>query len=279
MSYAGDVAAEIDRLVIGGHEVADAYPDKPASVQRLSAHPALFNTVAVLLLAQSLRREDVSTIIAYTPPQLVTALIDNNVAEGVVVDDGGRISLTDNGRAPAEGVVAVQEAAVTDLWAGADEQLDTVRMLTQPLVERGRNISPPADPSAFGFFAAVCNRPTVAGTVLRQITALRYWRADAHRRAVLAAGLTHAEAHALNVLWDRHRGRSRVGQGFPEPGTKATTSLEARGYATSGTITDAGVQLREAIECDTDERTAPVYEDMDDDSGGRLLGALRALPG
>jgi hypothetical protein len=127
-------------------------------------------------------------------------------------------------------------------------------------------------------FAAVCDRPTKEGRVLRLITAVRYWRSDAHGRALAEAGLDPFEAHALNRLWDVHRGVDRVGQGFAKPGRTGVASLEARGLADSGAITAEGIKVRQRIESETDRLTAPVYDAIDEPSREQLLAAMSALP-
>jgi hypothetical protein len=127
-------------------------------------------------------------------------------------------------------------------------------------------------------FAAVCDRPTAHARVLRLITAVRYWRSDAHGRALADGDLRPFEAHALNRLWDEHRGLDRVGQGFAKPGRKGVASLEARGLARSDGITMEGIKLREHIERETDRLTAPIYDPLDEPSREQLLAAIRALP-
>jgi hypothetical protein len=111
------------------------------------------------------------------------------------------------------------------------------------------------------------------------MTAVRYWRADAHIRAIDDAGLDRSEAHALNQLWDTQRGVQRVGQGFPNPGRKAVASLEERRLADRGTITTDGIALREKIEKETDRLTAPLYDEVDQPSMDELRRALSTLPG
>jgi hypothetical protein len=278
VSFAGEVAREIDRLVVSGHDVATAFPDKPVVVRSLAAHPALLNTVAVVLLQRDLTRDDLHRIITYTPHQMVEALIDNNIAMDVLSEEDGLLSLTSAGRDVAAGVATVQDAAMAQLWAGADAAVRAVEEMTMPLVRRARDLEPAAALPTFPLFADVRDRATAAGRVLRLITAMRYWRADAHRQVLDDAGLTAAEAHALNRLWDMGRGVERAGQGFPEPGRKGTSALEARGLAAAGAISAAGIELRERIEHDTDERTGPLYAELDAGSRVRLLDALAALP-
>jgi hypothetical protein len=230
------------------------------------------------MLEHPLTRGDLGRILTYTPPGVVDALIENNVSEGLVLRHDEQLSLTPAGRAAAAGVVSVQDASVAELWAVAEAPLATVEEIAVPLVRRGRQIAAPASPSTFEIFARVPDRPTPAGRVLRAITAMRYWRADAHRAALDAAGLVARDAHALNRLWDSHRGVSRVGQGFPEPGAKGVAALEAAQLAAGGAITPLGIELREQVELDTDRRTAPLYMGLDASSRDRLRSALFALP-
>jgi len=279
LAFVSAVAAEIDRLVIRGHELAHEYPDKPQALSEMTAFPHLVNTAAIVLLTQPLTRDEVKGIMPYTPGSLIDALIDNNIEEGVVTGDDGRIVLTDKGRVLADAVVGVQEGSVVRAWSAARDDVQAIQKVVRPVVERAETLVPPRTPSNFALFAPHGSRPTIEGSVVRLMTALRYWRADAHLRAIEDAGLERSAAHALNTLWDAHRGVERVGQGFPKPGRSAVASLEQRGLAADGTITADGTHVRERIEGETDQLTAPLYDDVDEPSSEELLRALRALPG
>lgn len=278
LAFVSAAAAEIDRLVVCGHERAAQYPNKPPAVAQMTAFPQLLDFAAIVLLEQPLTRADVFRIVPFTPSALIDGLIDNNIAEGVVSEYDGALALTDRGRATAEGVVAVQEGAITDMWSSAADQVKLIERILAPLVQRARTAEPPRTPSNFALFAATCNRPTEEGRVLRLITSLRYWRSDAHGHALADADLRPFEAHALNRLWDKHRGVDRVGQGFAEPGRKGVASLEARGLARLGAITAEGCELREQIERETDSLTARIYDALDEPSEEQLLAAISALP-
>ena len=277
-AFVSAAAREIDRLVVRGHELADEYADKPPAVLQLTAFPQLLSFAAIVLLQRPLVRADIARIVPYTPRSLIDGLIDNNVAEGVVREHDGRVALTDQGRPAAEGIVAVQDAAMAGVWSAVPDRVGAVDRLLTPVVDHGRAVGPPRTPSNFSLFADVCERPTLEGKTLRLITAVRYWRADAHAVAISDAGLEPFEAHALNRLWDAHRNIDRVGQGFPQPGRKGVASLEERGLASGGTITNDGIALREQVERDTDRLTAPIYEPLDEATQDELLAALRALP-
>jgi hypothetical protein len=278
-SIVSAIAAEIDRLVVRGHELANESVNKPAALADMTALPHLLSTAAIVLLAQPLSRDAVKRVVPYTPPSLIDALIDNNISENVVIEQDGDLVLTDSGRAAASAVVSLQETTVAEAWSVARTELETIERLLASAVRHGESIEPPRTPSNFGLFAPHCDRPTLEGRVLRLMTAIRYWRADAHLRALADADLRPFEAHALNRLWDAERGVSRVGQGFPEPGSKGISSLEERGYADGGTITTDGLTLRKKIEDETDRFTDPVYGELDESSCRQLLTALNALPG
>ena len=86
-------------------------------------------------------------------------------------------------------------------------------------------------------------------------------------------------AHALNVLWDAHRGVTRLGQGAAELSQKGVADLEARGLVADGKITDDGIAQREQVERDTDAHSEPIYEPLSDADRESFLAALTALPG
>lgn len=277
--FSARVAAEIDRLVISGHEVAAAYRDRPPALASSSAHPALLNAVAAVLLAGPITREDLGRVFPYTPPSIIAALIEANLSAGVLEEGPpGALRLSSPGRSLAEAVVDLQDAAIGEAWAEARAAVDAVRTISADIVRRGLDRQPPAEPAAFVLFAGVWERPTAAAQCLRLITAMRYWRADAHRAGLAHAGLGRREAHVLNHLWDEYRGVERVGQGVPDPGTKGLATLDERGLAAAGRISSAGISLREKVEQDTDSRTDPLYEGMDADERERFLDGLSGLP-
>jgi DNA-binding MarR family transcriptional regulator len=273
-----DLAAQIDRLVIAGHSNAGRQ-EKPPVLASLNAQPGLLNTVAVVLLRRSIGVDDVGRILGYTPPSLVAMLVDDNVEHGFLDRSGDQLALTADGRAVAEAVVDVQERAVDDLWSGAGDVVAAVADLAGRAVTAAISAPPPVSAPVYPLFAGVLPRPTEAANALRAITALRYWRADAHRAVLAEAGLSPRAAHALNVLWDRHREVTRVGQGSGEPGTKGLADVEAAGLAAGGVISDTGIAQREAIERATDDATEPVYAGLDEQERSTLLAALSVLAG
>jgi hypothetical protein len=243
------------------------------------AHPGLLNTAAIVLLDRPLTRADIGRVVPYLDPNLLTGLLDNNAKHDVIRESGVAIELSDHGRVLALATVELQERAVAERWDVATDALEVIDTIGPPLVRKAQGGDAPSMPSAFHLFAGVIERPTRPARVLRTITAMRYWRADAHRAALAAADLAPAAAHAFNVMWDVRRGVERVGQAQFTSGGAGQDALEARGLAKDGEITESGFDLRNKIETDTNGRTAPLYQDLNADEADRFLGALRDLPG
>src|SRR5262249_32510212 len=156
------------------------------------------NTLGAVLLHRPVHGDDVARVMPFLPASLTRALIDDNVAHGIVDDDGGLLRLTHAGHVVADAVVQLQEDAVSALWTARPEALAAGNTALAAIVTYGTTIDPPTEPATFTLFAVAVDRPTSSGRVLRAITALRYWRADAHRAALDAAGLVPRDAHALN---------------------------------------------------------------------------------
>ena len=276
MSFAGDVAPEIDRLVVATHERGQAMFADHELARSLKAHPGLVNGIGTLMVDGPVEVDAVAVIYPYLPDSMREALIQNNVDEGVVVVENGLLRVTEAGRVPALAASVLLDDAAASMWGDAD--LAGVEDLASDLVAYGRTIDPPIRPSAFALTERLVNRPTQPGRAFRLLSAVRYWRADAHRAAWHDAGLSVLEAHALNRLWDIDRDVDRVGQGFPAPGKRGVAALEARGWAADGAITDDGRKQRESIESSTDERTDPIYAGWDDSARDAFLRALTQLP-
>ncbi len=275
MNFVGEAAAEVDRLVVAIYERTQTLFAASEFARSLKAHPGLLNGLA--LLDGPIEAESVTVIYPYLPDRLRGLLVQNNIDEGVIRLEGDRIVLTDAGVAPAHALAAMFEQAAESMWTNASD-LSEVEPLLGAAVGQARALPAPILPSAFALAEQLTDRPTQPERVFRHVNALRYWRADAHRAAWSAAGLTVQEAHALNRLWDVHRHVERVGQGEPRPGRTGVAGLTERGYAAGEAITSAGVTVREAIEADTDARTAPIYEPLDEPSRVAFLNGLRELP-
>jgi len=90
------------------------------------------------------------------------------------------------------------------------------------------------------------------------INCLREWRGDTHWAIVAAAGLTGIEASILHNAWigydDEWLAKSRGST--DEEVAAGLRTLRARGLVVGDEVTEAGIELRQRIEDDTDEFTA-----------------------
>lgn len=110
------------------------------------------------------------------------------------------------------------------------------------------------------FFGAHLRMPRPAHPVLsgwHAVNCIREWRGDTHWAVVAAAGLTGDEASILHNAWVGYEkdwlSKSR---GSSDDDTAAGwTSLAARGLVTDGEVNQAGLDLRQQIEDDTDRLT------------------------
>ncbi|HUR77176.1 MAG TPA: hypothetical protein VMZ22_04450 [Acidimicrobiales bacterium] len=276
MRWVSEVSAEIDRLVVATHDRAGALYPGHALAGVLTAHPGVVNALGLALMRGPVAVESLKVIHPYLPARLIDLLVENNVAEGVVQLEAGELVLTQLGYETARLANELLDEAAGFSWCDAGA-LSPVETVSDALIAHACTLDPPAQPSAFAVTCTMTDRPTQAGRLFRLLSALRYWRADAHRAAWAVAGLTVQEAHALNQLWDLDRGIDRVGQGDPRPGRTGVTALSEKGYAAGDTITEAGRQARASIEADTDDRTEPVYAPLDDAARTTLLAGLRQL--
>jgi hypothetical protein len=277
VGWVGDVAAEIDRLVVATHEKAQTLFADSELAKTLKAHPGLVNGVGTSLLDGPVPVSSVAVIYPYLPERILQALIDNNVAEGIVEIVDGNLVCTDAGKQPAILASVLLDDSADAMWA-SDDTLVLVEETAHALADFARTLGPPMQPSAFELTVKLIDRPTLPGRVFRLLSALRYWRADAHRAAWSAAGLTVQEAHALNRLWDIKRDVVRVGQGEERPGRTGVAGLAEKGFAADDAITDVGVKARESIEADTDARTELIYAPLDEAARAAFLAGLQALP-
>jgi hypothetical protein len=276
--FVSDAAREIDRLVVGGHAAVGRHPARASMLADLPAQPGLLNSLAIVLLRGPVTRTDVGLVMGYTPPALVDFLLEDNRTGGWLDAGDDGVRLTDAGRDIAMKTVELQEEVIADLWSGADGAVRTAGELAATVVAHASQLEV-GSPGVFRLFTAAADRPTASARTLRLLTALRYWRADAHRRALADVELLPRAAHALNVIWDRHRDVTRLGQGGPEVSQKGLADLEARGLAADGAITGTGIALREEIERETDRHTEPAYAPLDESARATFLAALTALPG
>jgi hypothetical protein len=267
LGWVNDVAVEIDRLVVATYntvsrQLMSAWPFP-------NAHPGVLQGVGTALLVGPVPVSGLAATYPYLPAPMLDGLVQNNVDEGIVTVADGEMTLTDAARPAAERLRQLFADVPAAMW-GPQPQLAA---LATAAVTQAATREPPVLPSAFAVQV-----PLVDGSLFRAVNAMRYWRADAHRAAWAAAGLSVQEAHALNVLWDARRGVERVGQGDPRPGRTGVAGLTEKGLAADDAITELGLSLREAIESATDAGTELIYGGFPLAEIDTFLGGLRKLP-
>ncbi len=270
MDIARSLAPEVDRLVISVYLTTrerhglDVW-DRAQAVGLDSIF--LLNDVAEFLLDGRLTEEWAIRRFRYMDAADVIGGLDS-------LRSGGQIVLADDGYQAVprlaeflEWLLASRAEAAAHQWSGTTSEIEELAVLMAPVL---------AGLAADDFPLAVDHRllpdPTEPELRLHQhLTTLRFVRADAHGEAWSNAGLTAADALALNALW----------KGGELPPTASASGLPAGGWATPDPwrITTAGVALRDGIEVETDRRNNVAFESLDRAAAERLVELLRGLPG
>jgi hypothetical protein len=168
-----------------------------------------------------------------------------------------------------------------EIWSARDAAvLDGLRehapAIAAPLTALGPALWPVVDQlptSGRVFFAAHLRMPRPDDPVLsgwHAVNCLREWRGDLHWALVTAAGLNGVEASIVHNAWlgyERDWLANSRGTA-PEDLERAWISLEERGLARSGEVTDDGIALRQHIEDETDRLSTLPWQ---------LLGEENAL--
>jgi hypothetical protein len=155
-----------------------------------------------------------------------------------------------------------RDAAVLDgLAAFAPDARDGLAKLEAPLWRVVEQLPAVGRP----FFASHLELERPTSTVLRgwhAVNCLREWRGDTHWAIVASVGLSGPEASILHNGWLGYDGDwlSTSRGNSPESIDLAWRQLEAKALANDRTVNDAGLQLRQWIEDETDRRTTLPWE-------------------
>jgi hypothetical protein len=114
------------------------------------------------------------------------------------------------------------------------------------------------------------------GALWRAATVLREYRGDGHVAALVAEGVSGAEANVWTAATGRLVPEQREFRGWTErEWADAAFSLCRRGWLDSGgALTEHGEQARAEVERHTDRAAAPALAALDDGALRELLGAL-----
>ncbi len=161
-----------------------------------------------------------------------------------------------------------QHTTFEEVWAARDEAVldglaEHAPEILGPLATLGPDLWPVVDRlPRLGrvFFGAHLRMPRPEDPVLsgwHAVNCIREWRGDTHWAVVAAAGLSGTEAGILHNAWvgyERDWLPTSRGNTVEEI-ADAWRSLETRGLAAGGEVTEAGIELRRQIEDDTDRLT------------------------
>jgi hypothetical protein len=160
-----------------------------------------------------------------------------------------------------------------DVWHARDQAVleglaEHAPAIVDPLTRLGPLLWPVVErlPVAGRVFAAAHLRmprpthPVLSGW--HAVNCLREWRGDTHWALVVAAGLTGVEASIVHNAWLGYEPDWLPTSRGTDPADLAAgwASLEARGLADRGRVTEAGITLRQAVEDDTDRLTTLPWE-------------------
>jgi hypothetical protein len=170
-------------------------------------------------------------------------------------------------QARTEGAIAQLERILGPEPDGVERANELLARAVEPLRPEGRAL--------FAGQSALDLPPTTLGQVWRRGDMLREYRGDSHIAAWIGAGLDATEIGLLTELYwgQRLRSYSRTRAWTDAQFDAATERLESKGLIADGAFTEAGRELRESIEVETDGQMAPALRALGDDLG-ELLAIL-----
>jgi hypothetical protein len=190
-AFAAEIAPHIDNATTSIHH---AVGPTGGQLVRTAGLPraGLLVDLLVPLLAGPAEISALHRVERYTPYEKFSGTIDEHVTQGMLSRSGNIVVATPPGLELLTDLRHAQGLAITVLWS---DRLNTVSTL-RPLVDRVLN-SVDDDGPAFALLKPPAQAESTAQELHDRITALRYYRADAHAAAWTAAGLTAAEIPEL----------------------------------------------------------------------------------
>lgn len=175
--FAAEIAPYIDSATISVHRAAG-----PAGAQlvRTAGLPraGLLVDLLVPLLAGSAEIPTLHSIERYTPYEEFLTAIDEHVTQGMLLRSGDIVSTTPEGQELLTDLRHAQGLAITVLWSDRPDAVGILRPLVDRVLESAQDGGP-----AFGLMKPPPPADSAAHALHDRITALRYYRADAHAAA------------------------------------------------------------------------------------------------
>ena len=259
-----EVAAEIDRLVLGVNERVDDTRLVEAAGDRVVDWMVL-NQLGDFLLGGVLTEQIATSRSPYRPREFVRSRVHALQELGLVEHRGKALAAADELRPLIEATQAARGDAAASTWRGHEDDVEQASETAQQLSALASD----------DHVVAAAHRalPAPEDPYLRlhtRLVTLRYIRQQDHVDAWHAQGLTAPEIVVMTTLWN--------GEDVA-PG-EDLEQLVARGLATDDppALTDAGRTMRDQIEVDTNERSQAIFDALGEDETAEFLAVLRRLP-
>lgn len=269
MKIAREAAPEIDRLVLSVNRHVG--PRHGGRLLELARECGL-ETLELLphfgdfLLAGRLTHDLATLRMRYMPPERVLSRLEE--LEGKLLIRRGESGLV---ATPAlerllEALSDAQADLAAEMWGDHHDDVATVTPLAKRLAEAA------SDDHVVAVVHRALPEPTDPYLLLMvRLVTLRYIRQHDHAMAWHSHGLTAPEMVTMTELWHDQPG-DHSGDGL--------TRLVAAGLAEADPprLTSAGLQMREAIEDETNRRSQETFDVLDAEAAEALMAALRRLP-
>lgn len=263
-SHAERAAPEIDRLVLAVNDSIDDARLLEVAGDRVIDWMVV-NQLGDFLLGAALTEQIATSRSPYRPPEVMRDRVHALLEEGLVEHRGDALAATDELRPLIEAFLGARADAAATLWRGHE---DDVHRASEAARELGALAS-----GDHVVAAAHRQLPAPEDPHLRlhsRLVTLRYVRQHDHVEAWRAHDLTAAAAVTMTTLWEGET----VGP------SDALAELVARGLATDDppALTDAGREMREAIEVDTNDRAQEIFDALGETESADFVAVLRRLP-
>lgn len=269
MDVTREAAPEIDRLVLSVNgRMSRLHDDRLSGLasERGLDSLELLPHFADFLLAGRLTADLATLRMRYWPPERVLGRLEEWERRGLIEDGSRGLQATREMETVLEALQSARADTAADMWSAHGDEVATA-------THHARQVSASAS-SEHDVAVAHRELPEPADPYLRlhqYLTNLRYIRQHDHAQAWVSRGLTAPAMVVMTSLW----------HGDPvDPGADGLDELQASGLAAGpAALTDAGRELREAIEEDTNRRAQASFRVLDAAAGAEFLTVLRKLPG